>query len=62
MFSSACFSCKCYFSSGIFKCYQYGIRGKQGVGRRLLVVMYLVGGGEGSVIDRLRGDDAARTT
>ena len=43
-------------------CYQYGIRGKQGVGRRRLVVMYLVRSGEGSVIDRLRGDDAATAT
>ena len=56
------FSLKCYFSSGIFKCYQYGIRGKQGVGRRQLVVMYLVQSGEGSVIDRLRGNDEARAT
>ena len=37
-------------------------RGKQGVGCRQLVVMYLVRSGEGSVIDRLRRDDAARAT
>ena len=32
MFSFVWFSFKCYFPSGIFKCYQYGIRGKQGGG------------------------------
>ena len=32
------------------------------MGRRRLVVMYLVRSGAGSVIDRLRGDDAARAT
>ena len=32
------------------------------MGRRRLVVMYLVRSGEGSVIDRLRGDDAATAT
>ena len=32
------------------------------MGHRRLVIMYLVRSGEGSVIDRLRGDDAARAT
>ena len=32
------------------------------MGRRQLLVIYLVRSGEGSVIDRLRGDDAARAT
>ena len=62
MCSFVCCSFECYFSSGIFQCYQYGIRGKQGVGRCRLVVMYLPRSGEGSVIYRLRGDDVAMVT